>query len=483
MSTTLSTVANDPVLFARDVLKADLFPYQQKVAHSTARLRVLCAGRQSGKSEILAVLAIHTAVTRRNATVYIVSGGEKMAEKLLAKITVMVRRAGLEAGIVGDLKNVLSFTNGSIIEAVPTSEARIRGETVDLLILDESGLISENIWDAAWGTTIAAKPAGRTVAAGTPWGGRDHWYRSNFERGLNNPSDAVESFTWTSYDSPLADKAALADRKNALNSDKFRREYLAEWTDETGSFLTTEEINACVADYTYSDHTTTMYSTPRGTRVYAGIDWGMKDLNVLACVGALDDHGGLNEHRGTDPIYFVPHIEGHQQMQYQDFVDRIWKVGSHYHLRHVLSETNGVGGPATQMLATTRQKTLHTLQGSPKIHKRATTAGTKTDNYSQLKLLLQQRRLILPNHGELLKQLNQLQYTEQQHGTLKIEVPANIGHDDYTDALTLALGAITRGERRIHRETHCTAISRYWWNQQLHTLDDGTQIPNEPLTI
>lgn len=485
MTASLATVVNDPVRFAETVLKANLFDYQKSVARSDARLRVLCAGRQSGKSEILAILAIHTAVTKRNATVYLVSGGEKMAEKLLAKITKMVRKAGLEAGIVGDLKNILSFTNGSTIEAVPTSEARIRGETVDLLILDESGIISDGIWDAAWGTTIAAQPAGRTIAAGTPWGGRDHWYRSNFERGLKHPDDAVESFTWTSYDSPLADRAALEDRKRALPSDKFRREYLAEWADETGAFLTTEELNNATVDYTYTTDTTPWpYTTqPRGGHVYAGIDWGMSDLNVLACVGTLDDHGGLNTHRENDPVYFVAHLEGHQNLPYQDFVDRIWKVGTHYNLRHVMSETNGVGGPATQMLHATKKKRLDTLQGRPQIHQVHTSAQSKTTNFGQLKVLLQRRQLILPNHGELLKQLNNLQYTELQHGNLKIEVPANIGHDDHADALSLAIGAITRRNRRIHRDTHSNAIRRYWHGQQLHQLDDGTQIPHQPMLL
>lgn len=481
----MTVTITDPIFFAEQTLGASLFPYQQEVARSEARLRVLCAGRQSGKSEILAVLALHTAVTRRNATVYIISGGEKMAEKLLAKITAMARRAGFEAGIVGDLKNILKFSNGSVIEAVPTSEARIRGETVDLLILDESGIISDDIWDAAWGTTIAAQPAGRTIAAGTPWGGREHWYRSNFERGLKNPDDAVESFTWTSYDSPLADRAALEDRKKALHSDKFRREYLAEWADETGSFLTSEELNACTVDYAFTTASTPWPYTnqPTGGKVYAGLDWGMNDLNVLATVATLDDHGGLNDHRDQEPIYFVPHIEGHAQMPYQDFVDRIWQVGEHYHLRHVMSETNGVGGPATQMLNSTRKKRQHALQGAPRVHPLHTSAHSKTKNYGQLKLLLQRRQLILPNYGPLLKELNNLQYTELQHGNLKIEVPAGIGHDDHADALSLAVGAITRKSRRVWRETHCNAIARYWHGQQLHTLDDGTRIPHEPMTL
>lgn len=135
------------------------------------------------------------------------------------------------------------------------------------------------------------------------------------------------------------------------------------------------------------------------------------------------------------------------------------------------------------MLHATKRKLVSTLQGSPSIHKINTSAKSKTDNYGQLKLLLQRRQLILPDHGELLRQLNNLQYTEQQYGTLKIEVPSNVGHDDYTDALSLAVGALTRRNRKIWRDSHSGATRRYWHDMQLHELDNGTRIPNHPMTL
>ncbi|APE08603.1 hypothetical protein BO226_04680 [Rhodococcus sp. 2G] len=481
----MTAVLNDPVSFAHNILGRELYDYQQKVARSQARTRVLCCGRQSGKSEVLALIAVHAATTRSDQVISIVSGGEDAAVKLLARIREIAADAGYTASFTDDYKNVLAFTNGSRIEALPLSERQIRGNTVNLLIIDEAGMVSDALWDAASATTIAAQPTGRTIVAGTPWGGRDHWFRNLWQRGMEQPDDAVESFHWTSYDAPRVDRQQLDDRKKTIRSDQFRREYMAEWLDESGSFLTTEEINASTLPYTYTtDVTPWPYaSQPRGGHVYAGIDWGMSDYNVLACLATLDDNGGLNDHRGNDPIYFIAHLEGHQRLPYQDFVDRIWKVGTHYRFRHVMSETNGVGEAATQILASTRQKVLDTLEGAPKIHRVHTSSESKTDNYGKLKLLLQRRQLVLPQHAELLKQLNNLQYVEQQHGKLKIEVPANVGHDDYTDALSLAVGAITRKSRKVWRDGHSNAIARYWHDMQIHTLDDGTRIPHEPMTL
>ncbi|OOL32604.1 hypothetical protein GQ85_06370 [Rhodococcus rhodochrous] len=357
----MTVAVSNPVYFSHEFLKRELYDYQQRVALSPARTRVLCCGRQSGKSEVLAVIALHAATTRRNQVVYIVSGGEDAAIKLLARIGEISDAAGLGASTVDDQKTVLRFTNGSVIEALPLSERRIRGGTVNLLIIDEAGMVPDDLWDAAAATTIAAQPAGLTIVAGTPWGGRDHWYRKLWQRGMEHPDDAVESFHWTSYDAPRVNKQLLDDRKKTLPSDKFRREYMAEWLDETGSFLTTDELDACTVPYVHTTEDTPWpYTTqPRGGRVYAGLDWGMRDLNTLVCIATLDDHGGLNEHRNQDPVYFIPHLEGHQNLPYQQFVDRVWKVGGHYNLRHVMSETNGVGGPATQMLHASRKKLLN----------------------------------------------------------------------------------------------------------------------------
>lgn len=472
---------SDPVAWSQNVLKKNLFPYQKDVMSSTATTIALCCGRQSGKSEILAMLALHQAATVRNSVVLIVSGGEKAANKLLAKITRMAREAGLDASITGDLKDCLAFSNGSTIESGGTSESRIRGETVDLLILDEAGLISQDIWEAAGATTIARSNS-RTIYAGTPWGGATHWFRRQWERGMKEPSNELRSWHWKSEASPLLTKAKLDQKRKELTYDKFRREYLAEWTSEEGAYFTSEELAAVTADYEYTTNTSKL--TPdhwtHGQLVAGGIDWGFRDANALVCVAALDDEI-LNWERHHDaPVFYVPHLEAHHELAYQAFVDRILALGVHYLYSHLIAESNGVGQVANQLLITSAPRTtmLGTQRGGyVPLAQHHTNAKNKTTMYSTLKMMVQQRRIILPNHLTLLHQLNALVAKELPGGELKIEVPAP-GHDDLADALVFALGYCA-----VHRSTtrglH-TPREPYHAQQRIHFLPDDTAIPHQP---
>ena len=51
----------DPAVFARVLVGQELWAHQRELALSPARYRVVCAGRQVGKSRLLAVLALHQA--------------------------------------------------------------------------------------------------------------------------------------------------------------------------------------------------------------------------------------------------------------------------------------------------------------------------------------------------------------------------------------------------------------------------------------
>jgi hypothetical protein len=61
---TLDDARRDPSRFAELLVGAPLWPHQAEVAMSAARYRLICAGRQVGKSRLLAVLALWQAFSR-----------------------------------------------------------------------------------------------------------------------------------------------------------------------------------------------------------------------------------------------------------------------------------------------------------------------------------------------------------------------------------------------------------------------------------
>ena len=147
---TLTAASTDPGVFAEMLLGQPLWPHQLELARSPARYRVMCAGRQVGKSTLLAVLALHEAATRRNVRVMLVSAGEVASRRLLEECATLANGSALLRGsVLDESRLVLGLSNGSQILSVPASQRQIRGPAVDLLILDEAGFIDPEIWRAA----------------------------------------------------------------------------------------------------------------------------------------------------------------------------------------------------------------------------------------------------------------------------------------------------------------------------------------------
>jgi hypothetical protein len=347
----------------------------------------------------------------------------------------------LRGSVFDESKSELKLRNGSRIIAVPASSAQIRGWPVDVLIVDEAGFLPSDVWQAAE-PAIIARPGSKVVLASSPNGASDHFFRVLWKLGMTAPDDQVRSWHWPSSISPMVDDELLASIEARESPLYFRREYLAEWDDAQGAFFTTEEIDANLADYELID-------PPRsvGQPVAGGLDWGQQaDANTLVLLGVLSD-GELNDKRHpTEPVFFVAHAQEHYRMPYATFVDRIVDVADEvkggFDLLYLASETNGVGQAPTDMLI----RQLWERQWSQRVRTRV--APVHTDNrrkesmFGTVKLLLQQGRLVLPVHPNLIRQMRSLEFSTTERGNTRIEVPTRLGHDDLVMALGQAASCV-----------------------------------------
>lgn len=465
--------ALDPAAFADQVLRRPLWPHQIEFARSKAKFKTVNAGRQVGKSEVLAVTALFEAATRANIFVLILSAGEAASRRLLATAAQLASRSDLLRGSVADeSKSTIVLSNGSTIMSIPASERQARGWSADCLILDEAAFIGEDIFNAVEPVTIA-RPGSKIILASTPFS-TDHFFYRLWRRGMDTPDARYASFHWPSSISPLISATDLEDLRQRTNPLIFNREYLAEFTDSQGALLTPEEISRAIVDYDFIDpelverqgywktkhyafgQSETIYNLPP---VVGGIDYGKRqDAQALVLLGILDDNG-VNVKQATsknagDYIFWIPWLEYHHDMGYEPWAERIVEVCTGYHVRSLASEANGVGSAATEMLETLMGRALDDgrlplWDGRYSTH----VAAVWTDNrrkqrmFGRLKAMLQSGKLILPRHPELLQQLAGLEMTLSEAGNTKIEVPAARGHDDIADALGQALASIGNTSR------------------------------------
>lgn len=464
--------------FAAKVLGRRMWRHQLEVLTSSARYRTICAGRQVGKSVLLACAALFEAATRRNITVLVVSAGEVASRRLLGEAAAMATDSPLLGGVLDESRSEIRLSNGSRIISVPASSRQIRGWAVDLLILDEAGFIDPEIWRAAE-PAIIARPGSRVILASSPWGSPEHFFRALWNRGMDAPDDQVQSWHWPSSVSPLVDRKLLREIEKRETPEYFKREYLAEWTDASGAFFTEEEISAAVAPYQMvAPERVNDFSYGGGGR-YArpaagGVDWGVaRDANVLVLTSLMDPRWAQD---GRWRL-FIPWLEYHHQMGWSQFIDRVCDVCTAYFVRILASETNGVGAYPTDDLKTRLWKDRGL---STHVSKVWTDVRRKQSGFGKIKTLLQDGRLILPNEPELLKQLRSLEFEQLTGGSMRISVPERAGHDDIAMALMQSISCVAPAMLydvdapfgRIERDPDTVVYSR-----------SGIQVPRVPLPV
>ncbi|MBP2370687.1 terminase large subunit domain-containing protein [Pseudonocardia parietis] len=460
--------------FAARVLGRPLWPHQLEVARSPARYRVVCAGRQVGKSVLLAVLALHAAATRRNVTVLIVSAGEDAAKRLLADVAGLATgSAALSGSVLDETKSALTLSNGSTIRSVPASERAIRGWPVDLLIVDEAGFVSDEIWRSAE-PAIIARPGSRVIATSSPWGGPDAWFRSLWRRGMDRPDEQVAAWHWPSTVSPLVDAALLEEIRQREPADYFTREYLAEWGDAAGAYFTEDELTGAAAGYELRDPGTVPVHGRALWPMVGGVDWGQAvDANALVTLSVLDPADALDMRWRL----YVPWLEAQHRAPWSSWIDRLVEVSGRFGMRVLASERNGVGAYPTEDL----EDRLHRERVRTRVAPVWTDARRKQAGFGKLRTLLQGDRLVLPRHPELLKQLRALEFEQLPAGGVRIAVPERAGHDDLAMALMQAMSCVQTG--RLRDALGASGAPSWRPDRDVVTTGRGAAVPRRPVPM
>jgi len=233
-----SEVPDDPVEFARSV-DLDPDPWQVEVLASQHPRKILCCGRQTGKSTVGAVLAIHKALTKPGSTVLCVAPGERQAKLIFKKAARLYEMAGYPLPAHSRRMTGLELSNGSVIEALPAVERTTRGYSVDLLVVDEAGAVADMDYHGILPALVATQ--GEQVLLSTPrgkrgffheiWHGAEDWQRMmvrSDEVGRIRPAD-LEVF------------------RSTMPEQFFQQEFFCEWLDTEGSLFSYDDIQAALA--------------------------------------------------------------------------------------------------------------------------------------------------------------------------------------------------------------------------------------------
>ncbi|MES2265580.1 MAG: terminase family protein [Bacteroidota bacterium] len=250
-------------------------PGQQQVLNSTARFRVICAGRRFGKSLISQIISIQGLLA--NQHIAYVTPTYQLSKVFFGDILKLLPKALIKSSNKTDLVieliagGTLSFFTGERL-------SNFRGRKFHCIILDECSYIPdlENAWLNSIRPTLTDYE-GNAIFISTPRS--KNYFYSLYIKGLNKEDD-FESFHFTSYDNPHIKASEIDLARNELPEKSFAQEYLAEPGENIANPFGIDNIN----------NNTLSNLSDKPAKVIA-IDLGKH--NDWTCITSLDEFGAM----------------------------------------------------------------------------------------------------------------------------------------------------------------------------------------------
>src|ERR671920_1071089 len=207
---------------------------------SSDRVLLNCS-RQSGKSTMSAVIALHKALYHPGSLVLCLAPALRQSQELFGKIAGFYRDLGRPVAPQGERKLSLDLENGSRILTLPGSEKTIRGFSgAALLLVDEASRADDALYYAI--RPMLAVSGGALMMLSTPNGKRGVFFE-----------EWTGAEDWERYEIPARQclritAEFLAEERRALPVRVYRQEYECSFEETVDQLFSEEEIEAAMSD-------------------------------------------------------------------------------------------------------------------------------------------------------------------------------------------------------------------------------------------
>jgi hypothetical protein len=231
-------LALDRSAFAR-ALGFEPDPWQERLLRSGSDRVLLNCCRQSGKSTMTGLIALHRALYHPGSLILCLAPALRQSQELFGKVLSFYRDLGRPVLPQAERKLSLELENGSRIVTLPGSEKTIRGFSgAALLILDEAARVADELYFAV--RPMLAVSGGALIMLSTPYGKRGVFYE-----------EWTGGHGWERYEVPASQcprisEAFLEEERRVLPSWVFRQEYECSFEETEDQVFTTEMVEQAV---------------------------------------------------------------------------------------------------------------------------------------------------------------------------------------------------------------------------------------------
>lgn len=384
-------------------IEAHPHPAQLHVHNSTARFRVVAAGRRFGKSRLGVLECLEVAA----------QGGRAWWLAPTYKMTdvgwrPLIRMAGRIPGarILLAEKRV-EIGKGEISIRSADTPNTLRGEGLDFVVMDECAFIRPEIWPEAIRPALSDR-LGRALFISTPKG--RNWFWDLYRRG-EAQEDNWQAFTYPTSANPYIDAGEIEEARRELPEMIFRQEYLAEFIEDNGGVFRNVQAQATGQEQDYQE----------GRQYLAGVDVASSiDYTVVSVMDVADRR--------------LVYQDRFNRVDYPVLEDRLKAIYRQYHMTGMVVESNSMGQAVID----------HLVQAGLNIIRFVTTSATKQVIIQGLQSAFEHGEITIYNNPVLIGELLSFESKRTASGGFSYSAPDGM-HDDTVMSLALAWDGIKSG--------------------------------------
>ena len=369
------------------------------------------AGRQVGKTTVVAMKAAQFAIKHPGSVVMVIAASQRQSsllfDRIRGEIDDMEKKRLLKHVREPTMTRMEIRKVGqkeiSKIHSLPAGRTGyfIRGFTVDLLIADEAAYIPEMVWRAVIPMIAVSRKLrklGWVLLLSTPFGKGGYFYDS-----FHDPD--FRQFHISSENCPRIPKDFLLKEKNRMTKLEYAQEYLGEFIDDYNQLFPTALIKDCMTFIEWQ-----MENWHQSKRYYLGVD--------IARYGG-DENAFVIAEMDTDKKLKIVKVLTTTRNSLTDTIGRIMDLDGRFKFRKIFIDPAGVGGGVMDVLI---DKVGRRVIGLDNATRSVDKEGRKKrllkeDMYSNALVLMETGRVQLISDLALLKSLKNIvfEYTAEKN--------------------------------------------------------------------
>ena len=342
---------DDPVYFTRNYIKIvsldeglvpfKMWDFQEQLIENfhKERFNIAKLPRQTGKSTTVVSYLLHYALFNDNVKIAILANKAETARELLSRLQLAYENIPkwMQMGIVAWNRGSMELENGSKIIAASTSSASVRGNSFNIIFLDEFAFIPNHISEQFFSSVYPTISSGKTtkvIIISTP-NGMNMFYKlwHDAERGKNSYKPL--EVHW----SQVPGRDAKWKEQTIANTSQrqFTQEFECEFLGSVDTLISASKLRTMVYEDPIADNN-------KGLMVYENAD-PEKDY-----IMTVDVSRGTDNDYSAFIVFDITTLPWRIVAKYRNrsikpilFPSIVDQVGKNYNDAYILIEVNDIG--------------------------------------------------------------------------------------------------------------------------------------------